>query len=170
MSKRTICLVDRGPMEKIPVLVFEHEVAILNEIHGDGNVTAVDTRQLTDGKEAVVIKGTNQLVPHDSQTFKLKKDDKGKEVVEIVALEKGEPRLITKEVQRVPLLPFLEGQLGIGERFEGDPAAEYARLETLYGMHHEEKATNVKVVYGRLGEGRFAKALGMSEQSEALAA
>lgn len=157
-------------MEKIPVLVWEHEIQILEEIHGDGAVTHVNTSQLTDGKEAVVIKGTNQLVPQDSQTFKLKKDEKGKEIVEIVALEKGEPRVIIKEVQRVPLLPFLQGQLGIGERFEGDPEAEYARLETLYGMHHEEKATNVKVVYGRIAEGRFARALGLHEQPEAMAA
>ena len=170
MSKRTICIVDRGPMEKISVICFEHEIPILNEIHGDGNVTPVDTKLLTDGKEAIVIKGTNQLIPADSQTFKIRKDEKGKEVVEITALEKGEPRVITKEIQRVPLVPLLEAQLGIGERFSGNPEEEYARLESRYGMHHEEKATNVKVVYGRMSEGRFLRALGLSEQSEALAA
>lgn len=164
MSKRTICIVDRGPMEKISVVVWEHEIALLEEIHGQGNVLPVDTRMLTDGKEAIVIKGTNQLIPPDSQSFKIRKDEKGKEVVEITALEKGEPRVFTKEIQRVPLVPLLEAQLGIGERFDGDPDEEYGRLETRYGMHHEEKATYVKVVYGRPAEGRFAQALGLAER------
>lgn len=165
MSKRTICIVDRGPMEKVSAIVWEHEIRILEEIHGEGNVTRVDTAKLTDGKEALIIKGTNQLIPADSQTFKIKKDDKGREVVEIVALTKGEPTVITKEIQRVPLVPLLERSLGIGEPFSGDLDAEYARLETLYGMHHEERVTNVRAVYGRLHEGRFALAVSGGRQA-----
>lgn len=159
MSKRTICIVDRGPMEKVSVVVWDHEIRILEEIHGDGSVTRVDTGKLTDGKEALIIKGTSQLIPADSQTFKIKKDDKGREMVEIVALTKGEPTVITKEIQRVPLVPLLEKSLGIGDVFDGNLDEEYARLETLYGMHSDERVTNVRAVYGRLNEGRFAAAV-----------
>ena len=164
MSKKTICIVDRGPMEKISVVVWEHEIPILEEIHGHGSVTKIDTSLLTDGKEALIIKGTNQLVPNDSQNFKVSKNEKGIEEVEIISLAKGEPYIVKKEVIRVPLVPLLEKQLGIGKQFDGDVAAEYGRLETLYGAHHEEKASNVKVVWGRLPEGRFAAMLGGQRQ------
>lgn len=159
MSKRTICIVDRGPMEKTSVVCWEHEIPILEEIHGQGSVIKVDTTLLTDGKEALIIKGTNQLIPNDSQNFKVTKNEKGIEEVEIISLAKGEPFIVKKEIQRVPLLPLLEKQLGIGRLFDGDPDAEYGRMETLYGAHHEEKASNVKVVYGRISEGRFLAAL-----------
>ena len=159
MSKRVICLVDRGPMEKTAVIAWEHEIPILNEIHGGGGVVVVDTSQLTDGKEALLIKGTSQLIPGESQNFKVSKNAKGVEEVEIVTLIKGEPVVITKEVQRVPLVPMLEKQLGIGERFSGNADEEYSRLENLYGGHATEKMTNVRALYGRFAEGRFEQAL-----------
>lgn len=167
MSKKVVVIVDRGPMEKTAIVTWQHEIPVLEQVHGEGSVTVVDTSRLTDGGEALVIAGTNQLIPGDSPSFKVRKGKNGKEVVEIVSLQKGEPMVVEKEVARVPIDALLMQQLGLNERFEGDPRSEYARLESLYGLHTDERLPNVQVAYGRFGEGRFEAALGMREAAPA---
>lgn len=42
LAKHVVCLVRRDMAEAIPTTVFEHEVEILKDIHGDANVEVVD--------------------------------------------------------------------------------------------------------------------------------
>lgn len=42
LAKHVTVLVRRDMAEAIPVAVFEHEVEILKEIHGEGNIEAVE--------------------------------------------------------------------------------------------------------------------------------
>lgn len=42
LVKHTVVIVQRDMAEKIPTTVFEHEVEILKDIHGEGNVSIAD--------------------------------------------------------------------------------------------------------------------------------
>lgn len=166
MSKRVVAIVERSLLDKTPVTVWDHEVPILEAIHGEGRVMVVPVDSLTDGEDAVIIKGTTQLVNPGSQSVRItKKGDK--EFVEIASMEEGRPKTLTLELQRIPLGLVLAEHRGIGDEFHGDEAEEYSRLQNLYGMHTEIRTTFCEYVYGRFAEGRFSKAVG---QSMALAA
>ncbi len=51
LAKHVVCLVRRDMAEAIPTTVFEHEVEILRDIHGDANVDVVDTLPDNDAVE-----------------------------------------------------------------------------------------------------------------------
>jgi hypothetical protein len=158
MSKRVVAIVDRGMTDKTAVLVWSHEIPILEEVHGEGAITLVPSDQLAEDGTAVVLKGTKQLIDPKSQNMRVVKKGAG-EAVEITTVEEGKPKTITREIERLPLRELITSQLGMEEDFKGDPGEEYARLAGCYGMHPEVRMPVVEVVYGRLSLGRFAAAL-----------
>lgn len=156
MSKRCVVLVVRGPLDKTACTVWEHEVPILEQIHGEGNVITLDANQLWEDDTAVVIRGTTQLIDPKSQNLRVQKDEKGKECVEITSMEDGKPRTYRKEIDRIPLRDLMPQITGIGAQFDGHVDDEYARLASCYGMHPEIRQPMVENVYGPLRSGRFA--------------
>jgi hypothetical protein len=155
MSKRIVAIVRRSLVDQTPVTVWDHEVPILEAIHGEGQVVTVPVDSLTEGEEAMIIKGTTQLVNPGSQLVRItKKGDK--EFVEIASMREGQPKTETLEVQRIPLGLVLAEHRGLGDEFHGDESEEYSRLQTLYGMHTEIRTTFCEYVYGRFADGRFS--------------
>ena len=45
-SKRILVLVDRSMTDKTPKLIWEHEVPLLEEIHGQGTIITIDVEKL----------------------------------------------------------------------------------------------------------------------------
>lgn len=165
MSKRVVAIVDRGPMDKAPVIVWQHEIPILEAIHGEGNVQTVPNDKLFEDDTAVVLKGTTQLVDPKSQNMRLVKDDKGKECVEITSMREGQPSTYRKEIDRIQLKDLMPQLMGLGEAFAGDPQDEYNRLGNYYGMHPEIRETMVEHVYGSFRRGDFERAVGAQLQA-----
>lgn len=170
MSKRIVALVVRGMTDKTAVTVWEHEVPILDAIHGDGAVTPIDPNELADRVEAIVIRGTTQLVDPKNPNIKLVRDKGGQEQVEISGQLDGKPQTVTMPIDRINAQELVARGLMLGKLFDGDPAEEYERLLNCYGMHHEVKVPVVEYVYGRMREGRFAAALQSRGRREQVAA
>lgn len=159
MSKRVVAVVSRGMTDKTPVVVWEHELAILEAIHGDQSVTRLSQEDLADRVDAVVIKGTNRLIDPKSANVRMIRGDKGSEEIEFTGQIEGKPQVMRLPVDRVNAQELVAQGLGIGQEFDGDVDAEYDRLVACYGMHYEVKVPVVEYVYGRLREGRFASAV-----------
>lgn len=160
MSKRILAIVHRGMTDKTPVTVWDHEVAILEAIHGEGSVTIIPHDDLADRVEAIIVRGTTRLIDPKNPNIKLVRGDKGSEEVEIAGQLDGKPQTMRLPIQRIQAKDLVARSLGLGEAFSGDVDAEYDRLIAFYGMHHEVKVPVVEYVYGRLREGRFAQAIG----------
>lgn len=74
MSKRVLALVQRSGnganvTDKTPTVVWEHEVPILEEIHGEGAVTVID--DVEDLLDDAVIKGRKENLAHIVKVNKL---------------------------------------------------------------------------------------------------
>lgn len=159
MSKRIVAVVSRGMTDKTPVVVWEHEIPILEAIHGDQSVTKLTQEDLTDRVDAVVIKGSNRVIDPKSQNVKFLRGDKGAEEIEFMGQVEGKPQVMRLPVDRVNAQELVAQGLGIGQEFDGDVDQEFERLVAFYGMHHEVKVPVVEYVYGRLRDGRFAAAV-----------
>ena len=48
LAKHVLVVVSRDMAEKLPATVFEHEVELLKDIHGDGSVDIVDRLEAAD--------------------------------------------------------------------------------------------------------------------------
>lgn len=146
MSKRVLVTVTRGLTDKTPATVYEHEVPILETIHGEGMVELVELGNLVElkGKKVTVIKGTFQTIA--SREEAKKHDD--------------------AETEDISLLDLMRHNLGIGESFNGDPREEFDRMQMKYGMHTEVKLSNVEYVYGAFRDGRFTTALGKADPAK----
>lgn len=159
MSKRVVAVVSRGMTDKTPVIVWEHEIAILEAIHGDSSVTRLTQEDLADRVDAIVIKGTNRVIDPKAANIRMIRGDKGAEEVEFTGQMDGKPQVMRLPVDRVNAQELVAQGLGVGQEFDGDPEEEYDRLVSCYGMHWEVKVPVVEYVYGRIREGRFAAAV-----------
>lgn len=159
MSKRIVAIVNRGMTDKTPVVIWSHEIPILEAIHGEDMVSVVDVEDLTDRVEALVVRGSTQLVDPKAAHIKLVKGEKGGEEVEITGQLEGRPHTVRLPVDRVNAQELVARGLGVGVEFDGDIEAEYTRLAAFYGFHNDVKMPVVEYVYGRLREGRFADAV-----------
>ncbi len=159
MSKRVVAIIDRGNLvDKTPVCVWSHEIPILEAIHG--NVLTVESEQIAEKDEAVVIKDTMQVIDPKGQNTRIEK--KGdKEFVVITSMEEGKPKTFREEIKRIPLGELIAHQLKLNAEFDGDPEDEYNRLQRVYGMHPKIELTMVEHIYGRFSENRFERALGL---------
>ncbi|APW37156.1 hypothetical protein RD110_08055 [Rhodoferax koreense] len=52
LSRRILVNVFQGPMLSTPVVIWQHELPILEEIHGEGNIKPVDIEKLDEGYSA----------------------------------------------------------------------------------------------------------------------
>ncbi|MCC6530932.1 MAG: hypothetical protein IT531_00145 [Burkholderiales bacterium] len=159
MSKRIVALVSRGMTDKTAVTAWEHEIPLLEAIHGEGAITPIEPADLADRVEAIVIHGTTQLVDPKNPRIKHVKDKAGNEQVEISGQLDGKPQTITMPIDRINAQELVARGLRLGAAFEGETAEEYDRLVRCYGMHNEVGVPVVEYVYGRLREGRFDAAL-----------
>jgi hypothetical protein len=148
MSKRVLVVVSRGVTDATPVRVWEHEVPILDAVHGEGAVRRLQVKDLVEKKnqKTTVLPGTTQTV--------IQRD-----------LAADHP-LKKVELESIATHELLARHLKLGEEFDGDPRQEYQRLVDVYGMHKEYKMPNVEYVYGRESEGRFLKSLGVKPPEE----
>jgi len=148
MSKRVLVVVSRGVTDATPVVVWDHEVAILDAVHGEGAVRRLQTKDLVDkrNQKSTVLPGTTQAV--------IQRD-----------LAADHP-LKKVELETISTAELLGRHLKLGEEFEGEPHEEYQRLVDVYGAHKEYKLSNVEYVYGRFSEGRFVKSLAMKSPEE----
>lgn len=153
MSKRVLVAVSRGVTDSTPLVCFEHEVAILDAVHGEGAVRRLQLKDLAPkGQKAVVIKGTTQAV-----------------ILKDMPVDHPIKERIAKkeiEIEEISTAELIGRQLKLGEPFGGDPREEYQRLVDVYGMHKEYKLAHVEYVYGRFSEGRFMKSLGLKDPEE----
>jgi len=153
MSKRVLVVVQRGVTDSTPITCFEHEVAILDTIHGEGAVRRLSLRDLAPKSlKATVIKGSTQAV--------ILKDMPIDHPIKLAIAKKE------IEIEEVSTAELLGRQLHLGEEFKGEPQEEYRRMVDVYGMHHEYKIANVEYVYGQFREGRFTKSLGVKSIEE----
>lgn len=143
-SKRVLALIQRSgkgghTTDNTPVVVWDHELEILAEVHG------TMPEVIDDGGEVLV-----------DQTVKVgidnvpKVDSTGK-VTDIVKVRVPRSELVMRRVR----------ELGLGRLFDGDPQEEYARLEAIYGLHPEQKVPYVEKIYGRFSSGAFTARLGV---------
>lgn len=167
MSKRVVAIVNRGMTDKTPVVIWTHEIPILEAIHGEDMVSIVDPDELTDRAEALVVRGSTQLVDPKAAHIRLVKGEKGGEEVEITGQLEGKPHTVRLPVDRVNAAELVARGLGVGQQFDGDVEAEYTRLAAFYGFHNDVKMPVVECVYGRLREGRFAEAVSRGAQRKA---
>lgn len=134
LPRRCLVEVRRDITETISKLVYEHEVDILREVHGEGNVAIVE-----DPLQHNIL-----IAP-----------------IDVVEAARAEARKASKKGQRVVALfmhtehpmrwePADEDQPGDVGKWVMDPVYvgdEMNRLRTVYGMHHEKKEFFVDVVY-----------------------
>jgi hypothetical protein len=52
LSRRVLVTVKRDALETVPRVVWEHEIPLLDEIHGEGNVNRVDPKTMDEGYNA----------------------------------------------------------------------------------------------------------------------
>jgi hypothetical protein len=126
LPTRVLVHIFRDMAETISTVCFEHEVDILAEIHGEGNVTVVnDPMQY------------NMMIAPPSMLAK------GREEMAKAASER----------RKVPAFSFVEvhpsrtdsnGVVHPAPVYTGE---EMERLKSVYGMHAEKKEFNVLVVY-----------------------
>jgi hypothetical protein len=126
LPTRVLVHVFRDMAETIATVCFEHEVDILAEIHGEGNVNVVA----------------------DPMQFNMMIASPG-------LLAKGREEMIkaASERRKVPAFSFVdihpsrtdsEGKYHLAPVYTGE---EMERLKAVYGMHAEKKEFNVLVVY-----------------------
>lgn len=142
-SKRILALVQRSgngshTTDSTPVVVWEHELELLEEIHGVRPIVLDDYEVLVDSSVKVGVDNVPRV--------------EGGRVVEIQKVRVTRDELVARRVR----------ELGLGVTFDGDPAAEYDRLVTVYGMHREVRMPVVEKVYGSLKGGRFIETVGVA--------
>lgn len=134
LPRRCLVEVRRDITEIISKLVYEHEVDILREVHGEGSVVVVD-----DPLQHNIL-----IAP-----------------IDVVDAARADARKASKKGQRVVALfmhtdrpmrwePADEDVPGDTGKWVFDPiyvGDELNRLRTVYGMHHEKKEFFVDVVY-----------------------
>lgn len=123
--KKVFMLIKRGLTDNTPVCVYPWEVPILNEIHA-GNAQLVTIDQLCDLKGGVAKEIKPKKREVNGRVFTADRSPTLREQFE--SLTKVDPELN-------PLK---------------DPAAEFARLCALYGMHTDIPLPNAEKVYGSL--------------------
>lgn len=143
-SKRVLALIQRSgkgahTTDSTPVVVWDHELEILEEVHG------TKPEIIDDGGEILV----DQSVKVGVDTVP-KVDATGK-VVDMTKVRVPRSELVARRVR----------ELGLGKLFDGDPQEEYARLEAIYGLHPEQKISYVEKIYGRFERGAFTQRLGV---------
>jgi hypothetical protein len=142
MSKRVLVSVDRGMTDKTSKVVWDHEVPILQAVHG-ADIKLLDLSEVEDLKgSALVLQGTTQVV------------------------DPKDPRFRDQPKERVPLVEILKRNLSIGEQFSGNIDEEYDRLIACYGTHPDYNMPFVEYVYGRPDRGDFKKAIGEIVEAE----
>lgn len=142
MSKRVLVTIDRGMTDKTGKVVWEHEIPILNAVHGtEVRLVSLDDVEDLQGT-ALVLAGTTQIVDPKDPRFK----DQAKE--------------------KVSLVEVLKRNLSIGKPFSGNVADEYERLVAMYGTHPEYNLPFVEYVYGRPEQGRFKEAVAAVAEDE----
>lgn len=149
MSKRVLALVTRAGggrlTDKTPVTIWEHEIPILEVVHGEGCVQVLDISELVGPDNTVtVLAGTNQVVTKEER-------------------EGLHPGLKGATFEERPLDEVMTKNLNLDKIFEGDPRDEFERLGMKYGMNMEIPISNCQFVYGRFDEGRFTEACGVKE-------
>ncbi len=135
MSKRVLVAIIRGMTDKTPVIVWTHEVPVLQAIHGEVKEISLEDVEDLHGT-ALVLAGTTQIIDPKDPRF----------------------RDMTKE--RVKLTDLLRRNLGLDAVFAGDVLEEYERMAKYYGMHPDYGMPFVEYVYGRPDQGRFKDAIG----------
>lgn len=142
MSKRVLVTIDRGMTDKTGKVVWDHEIPILNAVHG-ADVTEVDLSAVEDLRgTALVLAGTTQIVDPKDPRFK----DQAKE--------------------KVSLVEVLKRNLSLGKPFSGSVDDEYERLVAMYGTHPDYGLPFVEYVYGRPEQGRFHEAVAAVSDDE----
>ena len=118
MTYRVFVNVNRGIMDSTAVCVFPWEVLLLEEIHGE-------QAQMTNPEEMSAIRGARSI-----------------KAIKMPYNEEADPVLPLKEelIARQRVAP--------GDDPLHDPASEYERLVSLYGMDKELPMPVVKKVYG----------------------
>jgi hypothetical protein len=138
MSKRVLVLIRRSGdgahvTDNTPVVCWEHEIPILEEVHGGEQPTVP-------GEGVVqVVEDYEILVDRTFKSFKTKAGE---------------------TVTRSDFLAQRVKELGLDQEFRGEPSEEWSRMIAIYGMHPEVKMPYVEKVYGPFREGRFTDACG----------
>lgn len=142
MSKRVLISVDRGMTDKTSKVVWDHEVPILQAVHGT-DVKMLDLADIEDLRgTALVLEGTTQVI------------------------DPKDPRFRDTRKEKVSLVEILKRNLSIGEQFSGNVDEEYDRLMACYGTHPDYNLPFVEYVYGRPEQGRFKEAVGAIAEAE----
>lgn len=136
MSKRVLVTIDRGMTDKTSKVVWEHEIPVLQAVHGS-EVKQVSLEDVEDLKgTAIVLAGTTQVV------------------------DPKDPRFRDQAKEKVALVDIIKRNLSIGSQFSGNVDEEFERLVGLYGTHPEYGLPFVEYVYGRPEQGRLKDAIG----------
>jgi len=134
LPRRVLVEVRRDMTETIAKLVYEHEIDVLREVHGDGNVVVADDPL----KHNILIGPPDVIDAARAEAQRAAK--RGQRVVALF--------MHTEHPMRKELVD--EDNEGAGYRWVEDPVFvgdEMQRLRTVYGMHHEKKEAFVDVVY-----------------------
>jgi hypothetical protein len=134
LPRRALVEVRRDMTESIAKLVYEHEIDVLREVHGEGNVTVID-----DPLKHNILIGPPDVI----DAARVEAQRAAKRGQRVVALF-----MHTEHPMRKELID--ENNEAAGHRWVMDPVFvgdEMQRLRTVYGMHHEKKEAFVDAVY-----------------------
>jgi len=147
LSRRVYVNITRDMTQTISKVVWQHELPLLEIIHGVDR-EGEDDDEVGEGMSAA--SGLKLVDP-----AKLDEGYKDKVSVELLPYNKKQDRI-----------PRPSEAHRIGWVFVGSPRLEYQRLAGVYDKHPEVNVSNAEYIYGRFREGRFTAALGKPEFSD----
>jgi hypothetical protein len=67
-SKRVLVVIDRDMTSKTPKVVWQHEIPVLEAVHGEGSIIEVNPQEMNEGYSAKVTPG---MTPHNKKQDKI---------------------------------------------------------------------------------------------------
>lgn len=158
VSRRVMVLIKRPDdvTTSYAKVVWEHEIPILQAVHGIDAVEPDEDEESTDGAAANKAAGFEIIPPSVL--------DQGYTAKPNISLmpywnQQSGPGTQKHKIEQAdpPARPSEAAK--IGWVFVGDPRAEYNRLAAVYGKHREVNQLVVEYIYGRYQEGKFSRAV-----------